>query len=302
MRLSRVGLLSSVFTLVHAVPYLVPRAETPVSASQLADLAPYTQFARAAYCSTSSLSSWGCGQACAALSGFQPTLVGGDGNAVQIFFVGYWPDKNSVVVAHEGTDPTKLLSILTDADILLTSLDPTLFPGVPSTVLAHQGFLDAQAQTASQILAEVRSLLSQHNTNSLTLAGHSLGGAIAEIDSLFFALNIPGVSIKTMTYGTPRVGNLEFAQLIDFYVPNFSRVNNMLDIIPIVPGRSLGFSHPDGEIHILSPQGNAVACSGNDDGTDPECTDRSVPNIVEGNILDHLGPYEGIYIGTLSCT
>ena len=62
MRLSRVGLLSSVFTLVHAVPYLIPRAETPVSASQLADLAPYTQFARAAYCSTSSLSSWGCGR------------------------------------------------------------------------------------------------------------------------------------------------------------------------------------------------------------------------------------------------
>lgn len=52
----------------------------------------------------------------------------------------------------------------------------------------------------------------------LCQAGHSLGGAIAEIDSLFFALNIPGVSIKTMTYGTPRVGNLEFAQLIDFYV------------------------------------------------------------------------------------
>lgn len=116
----------------------------------------------------------------------------------------------------------------------MTSLNPTLFPGVSSSVLAHEGFLDAQAETAPQILAEVRSLLSQHNTNSLTLVsikvifvflplilgqvGHSLGGAIAEIDSLFFALNIPGVSIKTVTYGTPRVGNLDFAQLIDSYV------------------------------------------------------------------------------------
>lgn len=62
-------------------------------------------------------------------------------------------------------------------------------------------------------------------------------------------------------------------------VPNFSRVNNMLgkfvrclllefnhcatsDIIPIVPGKFLGFYHPDGEIHILSTSGNAVACSG----------------------------------------
>ena len=99
MRPSRVGPLASVFTLVHAVPHLIRRTETPLSASQLAGLAPYTQFARAAYCSTSSLSNWSCGrtllafqylhhlidtEACAALPGFQPTLVGGDGNAVQV--------------------------------------------------------------------------------------------------------------------------------------------------------------------------------------------------------------------------
>lgn len=61
------------------------------------------------------------------------------------------------------------LAVLTDVDILMTSLDPTLFPGVPSTVRAHQGFVDAQTQTASKTLAEVRNLLSEHNTNSLTL-------------------------------------------------------------------------------------------------------------------------------------
>lgn len=71
--------------------------------------------------------------------------------------------KNRVFIYSES------LSVLTDADILMSSLDPTLFPRVPSTVKAHQGFLDAQAQTASKTLAEVRTLLSQHNTNSLTL-------------------------------------------------------------------------------------------------------------------------------------
>lgn len=34
-----------------------------------------------------------------------------------------------------------------------------------------------------------------------------------------------------------------------------------IDIVPIVPGRFLGFAQPEGEVHILSP-GNAVACSG----------------------------------------
>ena len=37
--------------------------------------------------------------------------------------------------------------------------------------------------------------------------------------------------------------------------------NSYLDPIPILPGRLLGFAHPHGEVHILSP-GNAVSCPG----------------------------------------
>ena len=79
------------------------------------------------------------------------------------------------------------------------------------------------------------------------------------------------------------------------------------DVIPILPGRFLGFAHPHGEVHIISP-GNAVACSGkranvtkgieskpkfnscsgDDDATDPQCQIESVPNILQGNILNHV--------------
>ncbi|KAF8622729.1 hypothetical protein AX15_006820 [Amanita polypyramis BW_CC] len=300
MRSSKVAFLLSATSIVQAAPQLFSRTETPLSASQLADLAPYTQFARAAYCPTSDLYKWNCGQACSALPGFQPTLVGGIGNAFQTFFVGYWPDRHSVVVVHEGTDPRKFLSVLTDANIGLVPLDNTLFPGVSPAALVHRGFRNEQARNAPLILAEVQRLFSQCDTKTLILVGHSLGGAISELDSLFFALNIPGVSIRTVTYGTPRVGNRDFVQLIDSQVANFSRVNNKRDIIPILPGRFLGFQHPAGEIHILFP-GYAIACSGDDDSTDPHCTDGTVPNIFRGDIANHLGPYEGIYIGTIFC-
>ena len=54
--------------------------------------------------------------------------------------------------------------------------------------------------------------------------GHSLGGALAMLDALFLTLNLPSsTSIKSVTYGTPRVGNPAFAQLIDATV--CSRVN-----------------------------------------------------------------------------
>lgn len=33
------------------------------------------------------------------------------------------------------------------------------------------------------------------------------------------------------------------------------------DLVPIIPGRSLGFVHPKGEVHILD-EGRVVACAG----------------------------------------
>lgn len=78
-------------------------------------------------------------------------------------------------------------------------------------------------------------------------------------------------------------------------------MNNEIDPIPTVPGRFLGFQHPAGEVHIVSSD-DVVSCPGPDDGTDAQCTDLTVPNVLDGDILDHLGPYEGIYIGTIFCT
>lgn len=64
---------------------------------------------------------------CDAVPGFEPTLTGGDADAVELCkswdicthggyltnagykgYVGYWPEANAVVVAHEGTDPFEL--------------------------------------------------------------------------------------------------------------------------------------------------------------------------------------------------
>ncbi|KAF8884743.1 alpha/beta-hydrolase [Gymnopilus junonius] len=256
-----------------------PRLVT-LSASALTSLAPFTQFARAAYYPTGKLKKWSCGEACQANSDFQPTLVGGDGNAIQQFFVGYSPSQKSIIVGHQGTDPTKLEADLTDIDLLMDALDAALFPGTSASIQVHQGFRDEHAKTAHQILADV------------AVIGHSLGGALAELDTVFLTLNLPkSASVKGVTYGTPRVGNAAFAKLVD----------GKVHIVPIVPWQSLGYLHPHGEVHILSP-GNAVVCPGDDDSKDAQCTNQSVPNILEGNVFDHLGPYEGIYIGTAYCT
>lgn len=112
-----------------------------------------------------------CGEACEAVPDFLVSLTGGDGSDTQYYYVGYWLFGDTVIVAHQGTDATKLLAYLTDVDIFLESLDPLLFPGISSSVQVHSGFANEHAKTAPTILAEVYKLLDQYGAESVTLVG-----------------------------------------------------------------------------------------------------------------------------------
>jgi len=277
------------------------RRATALSSVQLSGLAPFTQFARAAYCEPQKIQGWKCGEACDALPGFEATLTGGDGDAIQFFFVGHWPQENAVVVAHQGTDPSELMSVLTDIEVLRGPLDANLFPGTPSNVAVHTGFRDEHAKTANIIFPEVQRLLAEKGSSKVITIGHSLGGALAMLEALSLTLRLPAdVSVSSTTFGTPRVGESDFANFFDTKVPDFRRVDNKKDIVPIVPGRFLGFKHAQGEVHILG-QGQAVSCGGQDNDADAQCQIETVSNILEGNVIDHLGPYEGIFIGGAFC-
>lgn len=297
LKLLLLGLAS--FGIVFSAPaqtILSPGGVIPVS---IAPFSAFTQFSRAAYCRH--LESWNCGAACDALPGFIPSIVGGNGRNFPAYFVGYWPGNDTIIVAHQGTDPTSLLSLLVDGNVRKSSLDPTLFPGVPLSVLVHSGFARAHARSASSVLSEVKKLMNVTRTRSVTTVGHSLGGALAALDALFLALNLPsGSEVRGVTYGTPRVGNAAFAELLDFNVPDFFRINHRKDPIPIVPAQYLGFRHPSGEIHIDRKK-NAVFCPGADNTVDSECSNQVVKKVALGQILHHLGPYDGIHIGTQAC-
>ena len=121
----------------------------------------------------------------------------------------------------------------------------------------------AHASTALEILSAVQATLSTQGLSSVTVVGHSLGAALALLDGIFFSLQLPeGVTVKVISYGMPRVGNQAFADFVDSQLSGrVTHVNNREDPIPIVPGMSLGFHHPPGEIHILD-SGAWDACPG----------------------------------------
>ena len=171
---------------------------------------------------------------------------------------------------------------MTDINVDLMRPDPVLFPNTPSGVKVHSGFAIEHRKTAPQILREVKRLMAEDSSTHVILVGlhlnsripnrtecvityqigHSLGGALAELDTLFMKLNLPaGTTVHGVTFGTPRVGNAAWATFFDSRIADFTRMNNNCDIIPIVPGRLLGFRHPSGEIHI-EKDGSAIVCLG----------------------------------------
>jgi len=298
------ALVAALSSSVFAAPSLEPRQSiTTLSSSQVSAFKPYAWYASAAYCSASELVNWSCGARCNANSGFKPIAAGGDGDDVQYWFVGYDPSLKSIIVGHQGTDPSELAADLEDADFFLESLSSSLFPGLSSSIEVHNGFAGAQASTATSVLAAVQSGMSKYGTKSVTLVGHSLGAAISSIDAVYLRLHLPSsTTFKVVLFGLPRVGNQAWANYVDEYLTSsgggVTHVNNMEDIVPILPGRFLGFHHFSGEVHIQD-SGAYDACPGQDNTSDL-CIVGDVPNIFDGSTSYHDGPYAGVTINS-SC-
>ncbi|KAI0258698.1 hypothetical protein BC834DRAFT_974875 [Gloeopeniophorella convolvens] len=143
--LSRLAILTTLVGLAAAAP-AKRQSITTISSSQIASYTPYTWYAAAAYCAASETSSWSCGANCQANPSFQPVASGGDGTDIQYWYVGWDPAQSTVIVAHQGTDPTSFEADLTDGKFELETLDSSLFPGVSSSVEVHDGFAEEQAQ------------------------------------------------------------------------------------------------------------------------------------------------------------
>ncbi|KAJ2928530.1 hypothetical protein H1R20_g8554, partial [Candolleomyces eurysporus] len=240
-----------------------------LSVDEVAVYKPYTWYASTAACNPTNTSAWNCGTKCSANPSFIPIASGGDGGKVQYWFVGYDPSLQTIIVSYQGTDPSKITPLI--------------------TVLR-----EAHAASADAVLAAVRTGLSKYGVNKVTLTGHSLGGAIAIIATAHLAVQIPGVTLRTITYANPRVGNKAFVDFVNAR-SEMIRVTNLHDIVPILPGRFVGYAHTEGEIHIVK-SGAWVSCPGQDN-TNSECLIGYVPTLFNGNAGNHLGPYDGITFG-----
>ncbi|KAH8091742.1 alpha/beta-hydrolase [Cristinia sonorae] len=301
--------LFAVASVVRAIPTgLEARAKSAATSAVSSDtvnsvLLRPAFHARASYCSANSVLTLACGSSCDVIKDMKVLIAGGDDGEIPGFYVASDPTLQAIVVAHQGTDPTKLLSIANDAEIKHVTMNPQLFPTAADGVEVHDGFHKTQGRTAQQILGTVQSALKDTGFTKVLTTGHSLGGAIALLDATMFRMQLPSsIKVQSVTFGMPRVGNQQFADMVDSILPGFTRVTNQNDIVPIVPPRALDYEQVSGEVHIAAVDdstgaANIVSCPGQENDN---CSQGN--SLLRVSISDHLGPYfNGISFGGKAC-
>jgi hypothetical protein len=140
-----------------------------------------------------------------------------------------------VVVALRGTEGIQ--EWIHDAEFLL----------VPCPFLANAGhtedgftavYLSMTTELATNsptVTKALCTLACPKPITSVTICGHSLGGALATLLALDVAANTPFKTPTVFTYASPRAGGPEFAGAYNHVVPNTIRIANRVDLVPKLP-------------------------------------------------------------------
>ncbi|MEK3715921.1 lipase family protein [Paenibacillus sp. FSL R7-0333] len=106
------------------------------------------------------------------------------------------------------------------------------FKYIQEPCMTHRGFTDIYASARDAILS-VLGTLSPEKT--LYVTGHSLGGALATLCALDVSANSAFTTPRLYTYGSPRVGDPDFANAFSRYVRSSYRYANLFDVTTYVP-------------------------------------------------------------------
>ncbi|KAM3436783.1 hypothetical protein NHJ13734_004925 [Beauveria thailandica] len=142
-------------------------------------------------------------------------------------YVATSPSKKHIVVAFKGTDPMSFVDVTTDLTKNLVAAN------------IHNGFMRAFSSLRADLEQTLRAELAKPGQESyrVVITGHSLGGAVATVAAPY--LRAKGIACDLYTYGSPRVGNQEFANLITNDGGFSARITNGNDFVASVPFGSL---------------------------------------------------------------
>lgn len=138
-------------------------------------------------------------------------------------FVAESPER--IVLAFRGSDSTPNL----DSDLDLFQIP---FPYVADGGSSHRGITRIYQSMRDELIEIINSIPAD---KPLYLTGHSLGGDLAMMAALDFAVNTAQKNTIVYTYAAGRPGDMAFAKKYNQLVKNSYRIFNVHDFIPTLP-------------------------------------------------------------------
>ena len=179
--------------------------------------------------------------------------------------------RRDIAIAWRGT--VTQLEWIADLKDFLKPVSGNGFRCRDPAVKAESGFLDlytdkdtscnfSKFSAREQLLTEVKRLVERYGDDedeelSITVTGHSLGGALAILSAYDVAemgLNRSRsgkvIPVTVLTYGGPRVGNVRFKERLKELGVKVMRVVNVHDVVPKSPGLFLNERAPHAVMKI----------------------------------------------------
>ncbi len=116
----------------------------------------------------------------------------------------------------------------------------------------YSTFRTAPSNTAPRVVDALAKLIAEDAVETLQIAGHSLGSALATLLAIDVAVNGGFARPVVYTFASPRVGDKVFAGTYDGLVETSWRIANRNDIVTDFPSQYIGYAHVDAYYPINS--------------------------------------------------
>ncbi|KAJ3114185.1 hypothetical protein HDU96_002451 [Phlyctochytrium bullatum] len=150
-------------------------------------------------------------------------------------------------------------------------------PGADANAWVHVGFYNAYKSMKSFIIGNVTAAIRANPTYKLHAIGHSYGCSLATYATaeLILTRAITGPMVEMSIFGCPRLGNFEFARMMDttLKISRIRRVVHSSDRIVRVPPTPTGYRHFGDEMWMDITNKRTLLCKDVVQGLDesPSC-------------------------------
>ncbi|EAR83493.2 lipase family protein (macronuclear) [Tetrahymena thermophila SB210] len=190
------------------------------------------------YCSHNRLQDWSCGEACQRVEPLKDLIIYTNQNDSS-YMMGYDQQENAISIIVKGTNPWCIDDW--ESDLTTEKIDYPKCESCQVHKVFYQTLLDMQEQLKKDFLK----IRSQHPQSKIYATGQSLGGALATlIVPEIYLLNGKKPIDAFYTFGSPRVGNLQFSFWYtskSYFSKISARVTSNKDIVAQLPPRSFPF-------------------------------------------------------------